>query len=611
MCGIVGYIGKENGIPMLLDALYRMEYRGYDSAGVAYSDGGRIEVIKDAGKIRHLEGLIEAKGPSSHLGIGHTRWATHGEPNRRNAHPHTDEGNEFVIVHNGVIENYRYLKEKLMEEGYGFETDTDTEVIVHFIRKYYGEEGELEGAVRETLKHLVGAYGLVIFSSREPDKLIGTRYGSPLVIGKGEGENYLASDVTALLKYTRDVLYLEDGDLVILDDEGYSIKNVENKRIERELSKVLWEKEEILKKGYDTYMLKEIYEQVVTVGNAIRGRLNWQEGNSIFEIFQENKRQLLNLDRIIITAMGTSFHAGLIGKYLIEEMGGISVEVDYAAELRYRGPIINEKTLVIAISQSGETADTLGALKEAKLKGALVLSICNVVGSSIARESHGGIFLHAGPEIGVASTKAFTSEVVVLILIGLYLGRIRRLNLESGRNILRHLKGLSGLVDIVLKNTREKVESIGDQFVDSQNILYLGRGYNYPVALEGALKLKEIAYIHAEGYNAAEMKHGPIALIDENMPVIFIALQDSLYEKVITNIEEVKARRGKVIAIATEGDQEIESRVDELIRIPRVEMYLSPILSVIPLQLLAYHLAKLKGYNVDQPRNLAKSVTVE
>ncbi|MDH5680160.1 MAG: glutamine--fructose-6-phosphate transaminase (isomerizing) [Spirochaetota bacterium] len=611
MCGIVGYVGNKNCVPILLDSLKKMEYRGYDSSGIAYSNkNNSLSIIKNAGKIADLEKLIH-KGdyPISPVGIGHTRWATHGEPNQVNAHPHPDCHGQIIVVHNGIIENYQHLKNELIKKGHVFKSETDTEVLAHLIEENY--DGDLEIAVRESLHHVIGAYGLVAFCENEPDTLVAARYGSPLILGKGRGENLVASDVSALLRHTSDVVYLEDGEIATLKSEGFSIKNLDNEEVDRDSSEVSWKLEDISKNGFPTYMLKEIFEQSMSIKNAMRGRLNVSEGNAVLQALNNMGDRLRQLNRVIITAMGTSFHAAMIGEYLIEEIAKIPVEVEYAAEFRYRGPILDSQTLVIVISQSGETADTLGALREAKLKGASVLSICNVVGSSIARESHGGVFLHAGPEIGVASTKAFTSQVTVLGLVALYLGRSRYLSLEEGKQLVAAFESMPGLIENVIQNSQAQAETIAHKFVESSNALYLGRGYNYPVALEGALKLKEISYIHAEGYNAAEMKHGPIALIDENMPVFVIALRDSLYDKIISNIEEVKARKGVVIAIATEGDEEIRSKVDHVIYIPEVAMFLSPLLSVIPLQLIAYYLATYKGCDVDQPRNLAKSVTVE
>ncbi len=605
MCGIIGYVGYKNSIPILIDGLKRLEYRGYDSAGISYYNNELI-TIKDVGKINNIEGLID-KGESSSVGIGHTRWATHGKVTKANAHPHGDCHNNFIVAHNGIIENYKKLKKYLLDRGHNFISETDTEVIAHLIEDNY--DGDLEKAVRKTLRQLVGTYGLIIFSIYEPKKLLAVRYGSPLIIGKGDGEHFIVSDVAGILRYTSDVIYLEDGEIVTVTKDLFSIKNMDNETVNKNLNKVNWHLEDISKNGYPTFMLKEIYEQTQSINNAIRGRTNLSEGTSVLSAFRGIK--LSRINRIIITAMGTSYHAAKIGEYLIEEFSRIPVEVEYAAELRYRGPIINSKTLVIVISQSGETADTLGALREAKLKGATVLSICNVVGSSIARESHCGIFIHAGPEIGVASTKAFTSQIVILCLIALYIGRVRQLSLEAGKKIAKEIEDLPNLVERVLKTSSSCIETIAQQFLSCTNALYLGRGYNYPVALEGALKLKEISYIHAEGYNAAEMKHGPIALIDENMPVFVIALNDFLYDKIINTIEEVKARKGIVIAIATEGNYEIRKLVDHVIFIPKVTDYLSPILAVIPLQLIAYYISVLKGCNVDQPRNLAKSVTVE
>ncbi len=610
MCGIVGYIGNKNSIPILIDALHKMEYRGYDSAGISFIQQNHLHVIKDSGKISNLENLVNLQNPSpSHIGIGHTRWATHGEPNQINAHPHLDCKQEIVLAHNGIIENYRHLKKELIQKGHVFTTETDTEVLSHLIEEHY--QGDLESAVRTALQHVIGAYGIVVMCKNEPNTIIAARYGSPLILGKGKGEYLVASDVSALLRYTSDVIYLEDGEIAKITNQDFSIKNLKNETINRDISKIHWQLDDISKNGYPHYMLKEIHEQSLSFKNAIRGRTNLSEGNTVLSGLKNNEERLRNVNRIIITAMGTSFHAAMVGEYIIEELSKIPVEVEYAAEFRYRGPILDSNTLVIVISQSGETADTLGALREAKLKGAIVLSICNVVGSTIARESHGGVFLHAGPEIGVASTKAFTSQLAVLTLIALYFGRLRYLSLEEGKKIVNAIESIPDLIDRVIETSKSTIEKIAGYFLHSKNALYLGRGYNYPVALEGALKLKEISYIHAEGYNAAEMKHGPIALIDEDMPVVVIALKDHLYDKIISNIEEVKARKGIIIAIVTEGDKDIESKVDYAIKIPEVALQLSPMLSVIPLQLFAYFLATLKGCNVDQPRNLAKSVTVE
>ncbi len=611
MCGIIGYIGKKEASSILLQGLKRMEYRGYDSAGISLlTDDDKIFTHKSAGKIADLRSSIVVPASANGLGIGHTRWATHGEPSSINAHPVMDSKCEFALVHNGIIENYQTLKNNLIKKGYEFTTDTDTEVIVQLISDYY--EGDFEEAVRSALKDLWGAYGIVVISSHHPDMIIAARKGSPMVIGYGQDENFVASDVAAFLKYTRDIFNLEDDEMAIITADGVETKTLENSLVTRARETVLFDLKNIEKGGYPHYMLKEIHEQPETVRDSLRGRILLDEGTVKLGGLAQVEKQLIRADRIILTACGTSWHAALVGEYLIEELARLPVEVEYASEFRYRNPVITEKDVVIAISQSGETADTLAAIKEAKKAGALVLGICNVVGSAIARETDGGIFIHAGPEIGVASTKAFTSQVIVLSLLAIFLGREEKcLTEDNAKSILREMLKLPEKIEDILKGS-EKIEEIGSHFNQSRNFLYLGRGFNFPVALEGALKLKEISYIHAEGYPAAEMKHGPIALIDESMPVVFIARkEDPTYPKIISNIQAVRARKGKVIVIATEGDKEIKKNADEVIYIPGTLRYLSPILSVIPLQLLAYYIAVQRDCDVDQPRNLAKSVTVE
>ncbi len=613
MCGIIGYIGKQNPIPILVDGLKRMEYRGYDSAGISYvEDNENIKVIKTSGKIKDLDNKIREENNlhdgQFRIGIGHTRWATHGIPNEINAHPHIDTHGTIAVVHNGIIENFSRLRTHLEKKGHLFRSDTDTEVIAHLISE--NMDGDLEEAVRKTLRSLEGTYGLAIISKDEPDKIVIARKGSPIVIGEGKGENLVASDVAALIRYTPNVIYLEDGEMGVITRDTLSIKDLDNVMIRKKVDTVDWKIEDTDLNGYPSYMYKEIYEQPQSLKNACAGRFNASEGTSVLGGLMSYEEKIRRAKRIIVLGMGTSYHAALLGEYFIEEFARVPVEVEYSAEFRYRGPIVDENTLVVAISQSGETADTLAALREAKLKGATVAGISNVVGSTIARETHCGVYMHAGPEIGVASTKCFTSEMMILAMIGLFIGRTKVLSLSAGRRIVSFLDEIPALIQDLLASNMG-IEKLAKGLCDYDNFLFLGRGYHYPIALEGALKLKEISYVHAEGYNAAEMKHGPIALIDENMPVIVIAPQDSLYEKTISNIREVKARKGKVIAIATEGDTTIEKEADHVIYIPKVESFVAPFLSIVPLQLLAYYVAIHKGCDVDQPRNLAKSVTVE
>jgi len=609
MCGIVGYVGFREALPVLIQGLKRLEYRGYDSAGLVLAENNGLVVEKCAGKIANLEELIKGKNYSAKEGIAHTRWATHGEPTMVNAHPHMDSNDMIALVHNGIIENYRALKEFLKKKGHIFKTETDTEILVHLIEEYY--EGDLTEATRIAISQVEGTYGICVVSSQEPGKIVAARQGSPLVLGAGEGENFVASDVSALLKYTKKAVYLDEGEIATVTANDYKIERVDKIPLPaRQVEEITWSLEEIEKGGYDHFMQKEIHEQPTTLRNATRNRLNFEEGIPRLNGLNLQYEQLRKIDRILITACGTSWHAALIGEYLIEELARIPVEVEYASEFRYRSPIIDKNTLMFVISQSGETVDTLMALREAKKKGATVLGICNVVGSTIARETDGGVYLHAGPEIGVASTKAFTSQVMVLYQIALLLARMRHLSVHEGMEMIEKIRRIPDQVEEILKN-EDRVSLIAEQYYNKSNFLFLGRGINFPTALEGALKLKEISYIHAEGYPAAEMKHGPIALIDENMPVVVIALKDSLYDKVLSNIAEVRARNGQVIAIATEGDMEIVDKVDHVIYIPNTHPMFTPILAAIPLQLLSYHMAVMRGKNVDQPRNLAKSVTVE
>jgi glucosamine--fructose-6-phosphate aminotransferase (isomerizing) len=614
MCGIVGYIGKRNVISILVDGLKRLEYRGYDSAGVAFWDKEGIRVFKIAGKVAELERMLIGLGSNSNIGIAHTRWATHGIPNEVNAHPHVDCTGNIAVVHNGIVENYQSLKKKLEKEGHIFKSQTDTEVIAHLIEEFYKIYGDIEIALRNLFFEVKGTFGLAIMTSYDPDKIIVARRGSPIAIGIGNGENITASDPTAIIGITRDVIFLDDDEYAIITRDNVSVKRVDQNSVselDKEIFKIEFELEQIEKGGFPHFMLKEIFEQPESIMNSMRGRVLIEDGDAKLGGLSDVMDKILNAKRFIITACGTSWHAGLVGKYMIEQFARVPVVVEYASEFRYRDPVIYPDDVAWFISQSGETADTLAALRLVKSKGATALGIVNVVGSTIARESDAGVYIHAGPEIGVASTKAFTSQLVVLALITLLIGRRNgNISLEQGREIAQELVKLPEKVREILK-LNDFIEEIAQRLKEHRNFLYLGRGYNYPVALEGALKLKEISYIHAEGYPAAEMKHGPIALIDENMPVVFIAPKDSIYEKVLSNIEEVKARRGKVISIITERDDKILRVSDFVIQIPQTIEMLMPILTVIPLQLLAYHIAVKRGCDVDQPRNLAKSVTVE
>ena len=610
MCGIVGYLGKKPIVPVLLEGLKRLEYRGYDSAGIATFSNGHVNVVKQAGKISNLETLLHNRAINGGVGIAHTRWATHGVPNSTNAHPHTDCKGKIALIHNGIIENFGVIKTDLLSKGHEFSTQTDTEALVHLIEEFYQHGMSFDEAVRAALSQVEGTYGIAVVCSDEPDVIIAARKGSPLIVGHGEGENFVASDVSAIINHTKQVSYLDDDEMAVVRRNGIEIKTISNLPVQKQIQQVAYDLGRIEKGGYDHFMLKEIMEQPSTIKDAMRGRLIKDEGMARLGGMREAMDALLNAKRFLITACGTSWHAALIGEYMIEEFVRVPVEVEYASEFRYRDPVIEENNVVIVISQSGETADTLAALREAKRKGATVISLCNVVGSTIAREVHAGAYLHAGPEIGVASTKAFTSQVTLLALITLFLARHKNMSAAKGAEIVQELAAIPEKVEKIL-GLSEQIKKIAQLYHLNNNFLYLGRGYNFPVALEGALKLKEISYIHAEGYPAAEMKHGPIALIDDNMPVVFIATKDATYEKVVSNIEEVRARRGKVIAIATEGDEEIKKRADHVIYIPQTQPMLTPILTIIPLQLLAYYIAIMRNCDVDQPRNLAKSVTVE
>ncbi len=609
MCGIVGYIGPRPAAGLLIDGLKRLEYRGYDSSGIAIVNGKGLEIVKAAGKISALEQQLDGNLPVGTVGIAHTRWATHGAPTTPNAHPHTDQSGRIAVIHNGIIENASAIRKALEQRGHSFKSETDTEVLAHLVGEFY--RGNLEEAVAAALRDVDGAYGLAFVSADEPGVLVAARKGSPLLVGVGENEWFVASDASPLLQHTRSVIYLDDGEMAVLSRDGYRIRNLDTAKIDKPVNQIEWDLATIERGGYAHFMLKEICEQPESLRNTLRGHLLEDEGTARVTGLNLSDDALKQVERIIITACGTSWHSGLIGEYMLEEMARIPVEVEYASEFRYRNPVVDTKTLVVGISQSGETADTLAAIREAKRRGARTIGIVNVVGSTIAREVDGGLYLHAGPEVGVASTKAFTSQVGALALISLRIARLRNLSILQGRQIIQALSRLPDQMAEILARDSE-VERLADQFLSAtHNALYLGRGVNFPVALEGALKLKEISYIHAEGYPAAEMKHGPIALIDENMPVVFIAPRDAVHSKIVSNIEEVKARGGKVIALVNPGDAEIERLADATFTIPETLDLLTPILTSIPLQLLSYYVAVRRGCNVDQPRNLAKSVTVE
>ena len=613
MCGIVGYIGEKEAYPILVKGLKRLEYRGYDSAGVALLNQKGIEIYKKQGKVVQMERIIPAEHPKANLGIGHTRWATHGVPSDENSHPHYSQSKKIAIIHNGIIENYASIKSGLEKRGYTFKSDTDTEVLVNLIEEVLIHENvSIDEAVRIALNQVVGAYAIAVIEEGNHDQIVVAKKGSPLVIGIGEGEYYIASDATPFIEYTKQAVYLEEEELAILSlKDGLKLKNITNEIKIPYVQELALELESIEKGGYDHFMLKEINEQPKSIFDTLRGRLLVDKGTIQLGGFNEYEKKFLSADRIIIVACGTSWHAGLVAEYLIEDLARIPVEVEYASEFRYRNPIITERDIVIPISQSGETADTLSAIKLAKEKGATIFGVCNVVGSSIARESHSGAYTHAGPEIGVASTKAFTAQVTVFTLIALSLARKKGTITESKfRQLIRELDAMPSKVEETLK-VDEQSKYIASIYKDVPNCLFLGRGINFPVALEGALKLKEISYIHAEGYPAAEMKHGPIALIDEDMPTVVVATRTEHYEKVVSNIQEIKARSGKIIAIVTQGDTVVSKIADHVIEVPDVDERLSPLVTTIPLQLMSYHIAVMRECNVDQPRNLAKSVTVE
>lgn len=610
MCGIVGYIGYREAYPIVINGLKRLEYRGYDSAGITLLQDD-LRVYKKKGKVADLEAFIADQPIQATIGMGHTRWATHGAPNDVNAHPHVSETGAFALVHNGIIENYDTLKKDLLAKGYTFKSATDTEVLVQLIEDIYlNNKVSAEEAVRVALNRVVGAYGIVVICKAEPDKMIVARKGSPLVIGVGENEYIIASDASPIVEYTKDVIYLNDNEIGVVTAKSHVIRNTANELQTPDIQRVEMEVEALEKGGYEHFMLKEIFEQPKSIADTMRGRINPETNTVWLGGLVDVREQLKNARRFIFVACGTSWHAGLVAEYLFEEFARVSVEVEYASEFRYRNPVIEKDDVVIAISQSGETADTLAAIEIAKQRGALVLGVCNVVGSSIARATHAGVYIHAGPEIGVASTKAFTSQVMALSLMSLYVADLRGTSTYNSRETVKHLLQIPEKVRRILEKN-DQIIRIAEKIKDTHNCLYLGRGFNFPVALEGALKLKEISYIHAEGYPAAEMKHGPIALIDENMPVVFIATHDDVYEKVVSNVEEVRARKGRVIGVVTEGDKVVRHLAEDIIEIPHTIPALMPLLAVIPLQLLSYHVAVMRGCNVDQPRNLAKSVTVE
>lgn len=609
MCGIIGYIGDKAALPFLIEGLKKLEYRGYDSAGIALLERGRLFTCKQKGKIAELESNLVNKKLIAHAGIGHTRWATHGRPSNSNSHPHLDCKKNIAVVHNGIIENYLELRRKLYELGHRFSSTTDTEVIVHLIEKHFN--GNLEEAVRLMLKDIKGSFAIAVMSRLDPHKIVVARRSSPLVVGLGEDESFIASDIPALLKYTGKIIYLSDNEMAVVKPDSVAVSDFQGRPVKKKINLISWDPESAEKGGYAHFMLKEIHEQPRAVRHTIHGRIKESSHKIHFDELKISREQLKKIKRVVFTACGTSWHAALVGEYLFEQFIKIPTEVEYAAEFRYREPVIDRETLVIAISQSGETADTLAAVCEAKALGGKVISICNVVGSSLARESDGVIYTYAGPEIGVASTKAFTTQLTIIYLLTIYLAQIKgKISSRLAKKYIKYLLEIPGKIESIL--TREdEIEKMSGKYCQSNNALYLGRGKGFPIALEGALKLKEVSYIHAEGYPAAEMKHGPIALIDKNMPVVILAFKGRRYEKIMGNIEEVKARGGKVLAVATEGDTLAVNKADSIIYIPETTEYLSPILAVIPLQLFAYFIAVKRGCHVDQPRNLAKSVTVE
>jgi glucosamine--fructose-6-phosphate aminotransferase (isomerizing) len=601
-------VGPRQAAEILVEGLRRMEYRGYDSAGIAVINGCGIRIAKAAGKLSALVDQLRDATPEGTIGVGHTRWATHGAPTTPNAHPHTDQSGRIAVIHNGIIENANTIRKALLKRGHTFKSETDTEVLAHLIGEYYLDD--LEEAVAGALWDIEGAYGIAVVCSEQPDTVVAARNGSPLLVGVGDGEYFVASDASAILEHTRSVVYLDDGEMVVLTRDGYRVRNFTETHVEKPVNQIEWDLATIERGGYTHFMLKEIFEQPESLKNTLRGHLLEEEGTARLRGLNLTDEDLKRFERVVITACGTSWHAALIGEYMIEELARLPVEVEYASEFRYRNPVLDDRCLVIAISQSGETADTLAAVREAKRRGARTVGLVNVVGSTIAREVEGGLYLRAGPEIGVASTKAFSSQVAALAMLALRIARLRSVSVLQGRELIRALQALPSQLEQVLARAGE-VEALAEKYYRGPNALYLGRGVNFPVALEGALKLKEISYIHAEGYPAAEMKHGPIALIDENMPVVIIAPKDAVYSKIVSNVEEVKARKGKVIAIVTEGDTEIAKLADDTFTLPATHDLLTPILASVPLQLFSYHVAVRRGCSIDQPRNLAKSVTVE
>jgi glucosamine--fructose-6-phosphate aminotransferase (isomerizing) len=612
MCGIVGYIGKNKASGILLDGLKKLEYRGYDSAGMAIADKNKITCLKEVGKVSELEKKVSKNNLKGGIGIAHTRWATHGKPTEKNAHPHSDCAGDIFVVHNGIIENYQELKEWLKKRGHKFKSETDTEVVAHLIEDFSREDNFKQAFVK-SLKKIKGTYGLAVISNKNPGKILIAKKGSPLILGVGEDEYLIASDASAIINYTQKVIYLEDGELAEVGENGYRIHDLNEEDVKKKISKLNWSVKKTQKQGFDHFMLKEIFEQPDSLKDAIRGRVDRftrEDSSFILGGLSVVKDRLKEIDRIIIISCGTSYYAGMVGEYMLEEYAEIPTEVEYASEFRYRKPLLDDKTMVVAISQSGETADTLEAIREAKMKGALTIGIVNTVGSTIARETDAGIYNHAGPEIGVASTKAFTSQLSILVLLTLSLARQRRMSFVMGKRIAEELKNIPNLIEKILKKSGD-IKKIAEKYKKYNNWLYLGRKYSFPIATEGALKIKEISYVHAEGYPAGEMKHGPIALIDEKFPSLFVCPKDSVYEKVVSGIEEIKARSGKVLVIATEKDREIAKLADDVFFIPKTLEMLTPIISVIPLQLFAYYVGVGKGFDVDKPRNLAKSVTVE
>ena len=611
MCGIVGYVGLKEAAPILLQGLKGLEYRGYDSAGVALLNGSGVQVVKRPGKLSALAKAVDEASPRGTCGIAHTRWATHGVPNQPNAHPHTSSDGEIALVHNGIIENAESIRAQLLEAGYSFASETDTEVVVHWIDHLWTDGMTIEDAVSTALRAIDGAYGIAVVSSRDPNKIVVARNGSPLLIGVGKnGEMLVGSDAAAVIALTREVVYLDDGDYAVLEPDGYRTYRLEGTEVSRSVHQVTWDVEVMERGGYEHFMLKEIFEQPTSLRDVMRGRLLEEEGDVRLGGIENYQFDLGRIRRIVTMACGTSWHAGLVGEYMLEEHARIPVDVEYASEFRYRNPVLEDSTLALAISQSGETADTMAALREAKQRGVSTMGIVNTVGSTIARYTDFGVYLHAGPEIGVASTKAFTSQMVALAMFTLYLGRRRHLSVPQGREFVNALRMLPEQVERVLE-LNDEIKVLAEAYGDARNFLYLGRGYQFPVALEGALKLKEVSYIHAEGYPAAEMKHGPIALIDDDMPVVVLAPRDPVYQKVVSNIEEMKTRNARLIAVVSDDAPELRGRVDHVIRVPQTIPALLPVLTTVPLQLLAYHMAVLRGADVDQPRNLAKSVTVE